>query len=72
MYLSFHKFKHLIPGILFLLFGTLPSTARNSSSGGYSVYIFANMEGCSSLTNRDQILSNEGSRRMEKLLLGDN
>jgi len=64
MKISVHKFMPFIPGILFILFGVLPATARDNSSGGYSVYIFADMEGCSGLTCRDQILTEEGSIRM--------
>ena len=49
---------------IFLLLPVAAVTARTTPSEDFSVYIFADMEGCSGLTNRDQILTEEGSLRM--------
>jgi D-amino peptidase len=50
--------------ILCLSLGVAPSAAQISANNGFSVYIFADMEGCSGLTNRDLILTEEGGLRM--------
>lgn len=38
--------------------------SKNRKSARFSVYIFTDMEGCSGLTNRDQLLSGAGPLRM--------
>jgi D-amino peptidase len=51
-----------------LIFGLLQyfdlATAQTNPPDGFAVYIFTDMEGCSGLTNRDQILTDEGPLRM--------
>ncbi len=57
--------------LFFLAFfsgGFYAQAVKNSGTApqqkGFSVYIFTDMEGCSSLTNRDQLLSEQGPLRM--------
>jgi D-amino peptidase len=53
----------MIP-FIFLLLPVGAVTAQTIPTAGFSVYLFADMEGCSGLTNRDQILTEEGPLRM--------
>ncbi len=64
MITSGSKFKSSGLWLLCLLLNVMPAAAQTTSSGSFSVFIFTDMEGCSGLTNRDQILSQEGSLRM--------
>jgi D-amino peptidase len=57
------KFRVLVILLICLLPGVAPATAQTSNPNDFYVYIFADMEGCSGLTNRDQLLQ-EGSLRM--------
>jgi D-amino peptidase len=57
------KIRVLVNLFICLLPGVVPATAQTSNPNDFSVYIFADMEGCSGLTNRDQLLQ-EGSLRM--------
>lgn len=49
---------------LLIFISGIQSIAQTKSNKALSVFIFADMEGCSGLTNRDQILTEEGSLRM--------
>jgi D-amino peptidase len=51
--------------VSFLIFVTgFQIVAQTKPAKNFSVFIFADMEGCSGLTNRDQILTEEGPLRM--------
>jgi D-amino peptidase len=58
------KIRIFVNLIICLLPVFIPARAQTVNSAGFSVYIFADMEGCSGLTNRDQILTEEGPLRM--------
>ncbi|HNX79810.1 MAG TPA: M55 family metallopeptidase [Prolixibacteraceae bacterium] len=58
------KFRFLAAFFIFLFPDIAPAGAQTVNPAGFSVYIFTDMEGCSGLTNRDQILTEEGPLRM--------
>jgi D-amino peptidase len=58
------KFKSVNYLILYALLYSFPVASQTTLPGRFSVYIFTDMEGCSGMTNRDQLLGEEGKLRM--------
>lgn len=58
------KSKLICGLVLTVLLSCFSGEAQTNSVGAFSVYIFTDMEGCSGLTNREQIFTNEGRLRM--------
>jgi D-amino peptidase len=63
MNITLRKFRFVYYLLFFSITCAVPVNAQTTSSGSLSVYIFADMEGCSGLTNRDQLMQ-EGNLRM--------
>jgi D-amino peptidase len=63
MNITFQKLRFICYLLFFSIVCDIPVNAQTTISESLSVYIFADMEGCSGLTNRDQ-LTQEGSLRM--------